>query len=291
MRSASPLEPLFTAVEVMGQRGALQQHQFICDRNSLRRLLKWVRKTEGSKSEDFRIDVDLAGSTCLLTRVEKKATSFITAFQGYGHEYEKASTKWPAGSEGATSHHRIISLKLGGIPIILRCEIDGCVHTSEEDKLSKISKGIGGTNSSSPTSTTVIRGVRVKKSPNPLTPQSSLLEIKTRSAAKPRINWSDVYPQIFFSQTEYLYIARHNDGSFGPVEKHSLTGASLDKHAQSTKASLGKLKDLLESIHNSVLEHGVKTRLTLVCMQGKLGLYHRKGGKIISGDVLSWFAA
>ncbi|KAH8824502.1 hypothetical protein DL96DRAFT_1614279 [Flagelloscypha sp. PMI_526] len=287
MRAASPLEPLFVAVEEMGEHDVLKQHRFISDRNNLRKLFKWVNTKQGHKTEDFRIDVDLAGSTCLLTRVEKNATAFVNSFQGYGHEYEKVATKWPAWCKGATAHHRIISLNLGGIPIILRFEVDGQILSSENDSngLSQATKNLNISQSAAPIE---LRGIKVKRSTNSLTPQSSLLEIKTRSATTP-VNLSDVYPQIFLSQTEFLYVARHNNGLFGPVKKHSLAGDTLSRYAEVTKASLVKLKDLLESIHAAAVAQGGQTGLTLACVQGKLGLYRRKGGKSISGEVLKWF--
>jgi hypothetical protein len=102
----SPLAPLFAAVDDLGAYD-FTGLDFVSDRNNLRKLFRW---TQGVSSEDFRIDVELAGQTCLFTRRDEKDAETITGFRGFGHEYEKAATRLPPGCERATSHHRIISM-------------------------------------------------------------------------------------------------------------------------------------------------------------------------------------
>jgi hypothetical protein len=104
----SPFVPLFAAIDDMNPDFDYKQFDFITDRNGLRKLLRWA--TGVSDENDFRIDVDAAGSTCLLTRVEGRSTETIQGFRGYGHEYEKAATRTTRGCEKATGHHRMISI-------------------------------------------------------------------------------------------------------------------------------------------------------------------------------------
>ena len=108
MRQMSPLVPLFAAIDDMNPSFDYKQFDFITDRNNLRKLLRWA--TGASDEKDFRIDVDVAGSTCLFTRVEEQCTETIQGFRGYGHEYEKAATRPARGCEKATGHHRMISI-------------------------------------------------------------------------------------------------------------------------------------------------------------------------------------
>lgn len=109
----SPLTPIFASIEALGADVDLQDFDVVTDRNNLRKLLRWASGTPEEK--DFRIDVELAGKTCLFTRREEKDSEYVTEFRGFGHEYEKAATRWPKGSERATGHHRIISIVSSGI--------------------------------------------------------------------------------------------------------------------------------------------------------------------------------
>jgi hypothetical protein len=102
---ASPLTPIFAAIDDLGGYD-LKRLDLISDRNNLRKLLRWA--TGVAAGNDFRIDVDLAGQTCLFTRCEEKDAEVVEGFKGYGHEYEKAATRLPAGCEKATGHHRIV---------------------------------------------------------------------------------------------------------------------------------------------------------------------------------------
>lgn len=104
---AFPLAPIFASIEEFGADVDLQSFDLVTDRKNLRKLL---RGTSGAIDEKhFRIDVELAEKTCLLTRREEKDSKNVTEFRGgFRHEYEKAATRWPKGSERATGHHRII---------------------------------------------------------------------------------------------------------------------------------------------------------------------------------------
>jgi len=108
MRQMSPLVPLFAAIDDMHPSFDYNQFDFITDRNNLRKLFRWA--TGSSDENDFRIDVDVAGSTCLFTRLEKQNTETVQGFWGYAREYEKAATKVTRGCEKATGHHRMISI-------------------------------------------------------------------------------------------------------------------------------------------------------------------------------------
>jgi hypothetical protein len=102
----SPLIPLFAAIDDMHRSFNYKQFDFITDRNNLHKLLCWAV----GASNDFRIDVDVRGSTCLFTRSEERNTTTIRHSVGHGHEYEKAATRATRGCEKATGHYRMISI-------------------------------------------------------------------------------------------------------------------------------------------------------------------------------------
>ncbi|KAG1841793.1 hypothetical protein DFJ58DRAFT_807532 [Suillus subalutaceus] len=252
-----------------------KQFDFITDRNNLRKLLRWA---SGSSDEnDFRIDIDVAGSTCLFTRLEAQNTDTVQGFMGYGHEYEKAATRVTRGCERATGHHRMISIDIGGLKILLRFTIEACTSSTndtndEDDLLAAFSGlGIGGASASrtrdtkKPQATVpTVRGVSITQTtPRKVVPQASLIELKTRAAHR-EIDWAEIYPQLYLSQTAFLYIAKHERGNFNTLEKVELGSVSMQTHAR--RAEQGVAKKMW----------GVG--LSLVSKDGKLALYKRHEG-------------
>ena len=75
-------------------------------------------------------------------------------------------------------------------------------------------------------------GIKVKfTTPRSTVPQSHVIEIKTRSSHG-ELDWKEPYPQLYLSQTPYLYLAKHTKGTFGPVEKADLNGQTMAPHAK-----------------------------------------------------------
>ena len=107
--TASPLTPIFAAIDDFhGNEYDFSGIDIVSDRNNLRKLFRWA--TGVADEKDFRIDIDLAGQTCLFTRREEKNAETVLGFKGFGHEYEKAATRLAPGCERTTGHHRIISI-------------------------------------------------------------------------------------------------------------------------------------------------------------------------------------
>ena len=127
-------------------------------------------------------------------------------------------------------------------------------------------------------------------SPRSLVPQSDLIEVKTRSMYR-EPNWRDIYPQLYLSQTAWLYMARHSGGAFEPIEKISLTGDEMKPHAEMMYRSFGKLKNLLKEVLRVVREQGEGVPLSLVRQGGTLSLWRRKAGsgKALGEEITSKF--
>lgn len=106
MGNDTPMLPLFVAIDALHDNFPYKDFDLVTDRNCLRKLLRYI---DNAQTEDnFRIDVDLAGKTCLFTRQEESATR-VDQNTGYGSEYLKAATKAPSGCEKMVGHHRIIT--------------------------------------------------------------------------------------------------------------------------------------------------------------------------------------
>lgn len=115
-KTGSPLTPIFVAIDNLDGYD-FKGLDFVSDRNNLRKLFRWATGVAGQ--DDFRIDIELAGTTCLLTRREAQSSERVSSFKGFGHEYKKAATTHPKGCEKATGHHRIVSIV--GFLVPIRC--------------------------------------------------------------------------------------------------------------------------------------------------------------------------
>ena len=73
----------------------------VSDRSTLRRLLRWIESS--AHVRDFRIDVQLAGSTVIFTRREPTDNENTS---GYDQAFERAATRH---NPDETGHHRIIT--------------------------------------------------------------------------------------------------------------------------------------------------------------------------------------
>ena len=104
-----------------------------------------------------------------------------------------------------------------------------------------------------------------------------MIEIKTRSSRN-ALNWKEAYPQLYLSQTPYLYLARHTDGTFGSVEKIDINDPAMESYAKQAKDAMRKLQLLLVSILTAVRKQGEEKPLSLVYYGGKLKLYKRREG-------------
>ncbi|KAF9240054.1 hypothetical protein BU15DRAFT_46128 [Melanogaster broomeanus] len=286
MLGHSPLLPLFIAIDNMQEKFSYDDLDLVTDRNNLRKLLRFVTGAQAAE-KDFRIDIDLAGKTCLLTRREEKNSETVVGFRGFGHEYEKAATRATPGCERATGHHRIVSYDFGGLKILLRFEVDACLSASTSDdeflesfsSLNIGSRGAAATTAPPASAPTTTSALAVQFTvPRTLTPQSDMIEIKTRASHR-ALDWTEIYPQLYLSQTAYLYVAKHERGNFQTVEKTLLNSATMRPYAKQAETSMGQLKALLGQILGVVRKEGNNVSLSLVCQGGKLTLYKRTTGR------------
>lgn len=281
MGDRSPLIPIFAAIDSMHIDFRYRELDLITDRNSLRKLLRCI---DQQYDKTFRIDVDLLGKTCLLTRCEETLTDTINEFRGYGHEYELAATKPCQGSEKEISHYRIISYHFGRFRVLLRSAVDACAEPAGEGNsflTSFSARGIRTREALQLTNDLAYSsrfGIKVKlTSPRSVLPQSSVIEIKTRAAHR-ELDWTEVYPQLYLSQTPCLYLAKHLRGRFGRVAKVQINSRGMTARAREAEAAMVKLEALLGDILRAVRDHGEGVPLSLVYRAGELQLYKRSEG-------------
>ncbi|EIW75664.1 hypothetical protein CONPUDRAFT_147212 [Coniophora puteana RWD-64-598 SS2] len=284
---SSPV-PLFIAVDTLHDgKFKYDTLDVITDRNSLRKLLRWVT---GSNSNPFRIDVQRSGKTCIFTKVKTADHSAQTT--GYGLGFEAAATRPGPGCEGTYGHYRIITYDFGGLQVLIRFEVDACLSADTNDNVSDelasaLSELTVDTSTSTRQANVDVRysdfGLSVElQSSRELVPQSSLIDLVTRTM-KGDVRWQEVFPQMYLSQTEYLYIARHERGMFGNVEKVRLNGAMSDEIARRRRrvetVEMPKLKAALDAILSVVRKVDDGVQLSLVRERGELALYKLRQGK------------
>ncbi|KIJ62266.1 hypothetical protein HYDPIDRAFT_158061 [Hydnomerulius pinastri MD-312] len=291
MRDHSPLLPIFVAIDSMHENFRYSDLDLVSDRSNVRKLLRFIGGAQGE--QDFRIDIDLVGTTCLFTRREEKNCENFVNFCGYGYEYEKAATTATRGCEKAVGHHRIVSYDFGGLKVLLRFEVDACTlaSTSDDDLLQSFSTLDTGTGGGAATTAPPLPAsvLTVKyTTPRTLVPQSAMIEIKTRAVHR-ALDWTNIYPQLYLSQTAYLYVAKHDRGNFRAVERVDLDGVTMKPYAKQAEASMGKLKALLDVILEAVRKQGSGVPLSLVCQGGKLTLHKRKAGSSIGDGITNRF--
>ncbi|KAJ7162824.1 hypothetical protein C8R46DRAFT_1101622 [Mycena filopes] len=246
---------------------------FVTDRNGLRKLMRWIDSANAdTEAKEFRIDTQLAGTTVLLNRWEKKTRENFSGFS--------------FGCEESTGHHRIVKYDLNGLKMVVRFEVDACIPTAAQSSVGSTSvasiddivdslAGINITTKKSASTPTTTHGLTITDGGAPV-PHASLVELTTRSEKRQfDFDWKDAYPQLFFSQTPHHFLAVHNRGRFGEVNKRKLASTEMRAIERQIQPSLKKLRVALDTIKAIVVEHGQRGRLTLVFRGGKLQVFER----------------
>ncbi|TFK74716.1 hypothetical protein BDN72DRAFT_788324, partial [Pluteus cervinus] len=254
----------------------------VTDRNNLRKLFKWVNRANANP-EEFRIDLHLAGGhTVLMNRWHKQDRE---RGSGCRFNFERASTRYPPGYERSVSHHRIVRYNMNGLSMVVRFDVDACYpaeapHTLSTDDTSvdDLVGALAGVNIGAPLNaaeTANVSGISVRRG-GTLVPQSSLIELTTRSGANREFyDWRVSYPQSFLSEISNHILAIHRRGRFEVVEERRLSSGDRGQLQTEFQDRFKKLHSLLKFIRELVISHGRSGALTLVCEGHELRVYQR----------------
>jgi hypothetical protein len=158
--------------------------------------------------------------------------------------------------------------------------VDACTGEQSVESLTTAFSALSSSDNASGANATQasVSGIIVKHTrPRELVVQSSLIELKTRAAHK-ELDWYEIYPQLYLSQTAWLHIARHARGNFSAPEKVKLGSQRMNVYARAAEEGMGKLKKVLEEVLAAVRHEGEGVPLCLVCVGGELSLHKRKNG-------------
>ncbi|KAL1946157.1 hypothetical protein VTO73DRAFT_15284 [Trametes versicolor] len=173
MGSTSTLIPLFRAVDVVAEDNAdttmdWSAVDFVLDRSSLRKLLRWARSANAPPSPntdrndqitandtgagsrpraapdrtptaargvpDFRLDLQLGGKkTVLVERWDTRTCQYVTPPKyGCRSNFDEAATAPRTGCQSSKYHNRIVQYDLEGLRLVVRYEVDACLIDDED---------------------------------------------------------------------------------------------------------------------------------------------------------------
>ncbi|KAG6101925.1 hypothetical protein E4U30_000702 [Claviceps sp. LM220 group G6] len=245
----SPVAPLFAALFTTNPSFDVRPLDIISDRNFIRRLLWFVNPgSDGDAAEPFTMKLELVGNTLLFGRHETAVTRQIAPnrYHGYGYEFEKAyTTKQIADS---TSHYSIISYRFCGLNMMIRCQTDGFASMKRGTDVSCggfLDRFIPPRERAEPTADISLKEVKVMKKGKTI-PLESIVEIMTCTKLR-SLEFDDIAPQLWMSQTPKLVRAYHSGGLFSKPGVEYV-GFKVQKWERENQYDLGTLGALIEKI-------------------------------------------
>ncbi|KAL2754180.1 hypothetical protein ACRALDRAFT_1063103 [Sodiomyces alcalophilus JCM 7366] len=195
--------------------------------STLGHLLRFV-KGEGLQ---FRMLVEVIGSTVHLIRRENSPHETIPDIRGYGHRFPETYTTWDADVRGSASHQRILGYQFAGLGCLVRFKGDGYLP----DKAGSIPEKQGENSTTSletvtaKLATTGVAPVAPKRGAGSLPlqinpggrviPQEAVFDLKTRSVkSDPDIVMATELPRWWLAQIPNFILARHQFGRFNDIE-------------------------------------------------------------------------
>jgi hypothetical protein len=128
---------------------------------------------------------------------------------GYGVGFENRFTKPLKCAKGSIRHNRVASYTIGGINMVVRFEVDGCISSTRVTPGPGVGRPAG--ESTTPTGFKVVcRGL--------LAAEQSIIELKTGSLAGSNMRAAKFMAQLWFSRTPILIRGYHQgEGTFSKV--------------------------------------------------------------------------
>lgn len=242
-----------------------EQVDVVACSSTLGNLLRFIR----GEDKQFRILVELVGSTVFLIRRENTPRELICDVKGFGHTFPEAYTTWDREVQGSTSHQRIISYRFGDLEFLVRFEADGYIADEEDrddsrglsvpamfdanESMDDLSAALAGNRVNSVATGNghhkdlkILQGGRVVE-------QDHIFELKTRSVRRKQVDtFEDTFgnqlPRLWVAQIPKFILAYHNHGTF---EEISVRDARADIQVWE-KDHLEDLSRLAALIHHII---------------------------------------
>lgn len=315
--SSGPLTPLLACVRYWNPEFEFHVMDVVSDRSDLLKLFRWA---ENTRIDDFRIEIQGAGSsTVLMQRWEYIMNQ--SWHPTYGDDFKRQMTR-PSGELLPTDgHHRVITYvsyfdnapeclilkhhlhaqELGGMRLLVRCHIDACfrVKTEKIDDLASLaalltlSEGKG--SMKGPVET--IADLSILSSGTKLVPQANLIKVATKRISAQTDVLHKKFPQLALSGTPNLIIGMQRDGLVQRIERSTPEQIVAEGSRPSSQKAMRKLAAVLHQIqcavmglaYDPVTEGRTGRMLSLVCENGRLALYERHSGHQVPKTLLDFF--
>lgn len=164
--------------------------------------------------------------------------------------------------------------------MLVRFEVDACNYTAPSVSAPNVVPKPGRPrNGSTDSGITIIPAGR-------LVPQTSLLELKTRSVLS-NVNTRDFYPQLLFSQTPTVLLARHERGTFLSCEPLYLV--DMVEEEEGAQRGLKMTGDVLVELRELAMGHWEGGKFSWVCCGDKLDVFEREGEARLPPSLLAHF--
>jgi hypothetical protein len=187
----------------------------------------------------------------------------------------------------------------GGLQMVVRYEVDACSRSSlgaedspsrsgsNVDDLTDLLAGASLTDAKKSQEHTQLSIIRA----GTVVPQADILELTTRSVRNaPDFDWGEALPQLHLSGTPMHILGIHERGTFQEIRKTRIGSTELRSAEAKAQLGLRKLRAVLESIQDVMVGGDLSgKKVSLVCKDGKLRLYERKGADLVPESVLQRF--
>lgn len=201
----------------------------LLNRNSLRKFFDFCM---GRNQDSFRVNLFLVKDTLIIERCVRSTKEYLNGSDGsgFGHSFERATTRLPPGLGDSSAHHRVLRYNLGGLECAVRFEVDASYDDLSEtagteagvpnvsaqgDAIGSLEASFSSMALGKSTDTPVMNNASMSAiARGPGTPQASLAELKTQVGMK---NRPKVVPQLWFGRTRYLIKGYHQGGHFDKV--------------------------------------------------------------------------
>jgi len=308
----NPLEPMIKAISIT-QRAINKEFKLadecidiVADRNSLRKLLRFVRASGPDRDprpvrfREFRIDVQLAPNGRTLVFIPHEGINAGSSrFRGLGYNFKRATTIEPTSLVATNtrtrvsqlqpiSYHRIVRYDLLGLRFLVRSEVDAMMPSSKvepgpakAEDIEDLVNAFTHTSISDPTVPLKPEPVGPKQqaeivsidgsklhyvSHGELIPQSNIIDVRTVSSKG--IAWSDVYPQLLLSQISTTKLATQLQGRVDTIKTYDIKGEALQETRNRMNPELNSLTKVLTQIRDIARSPQNQGKSLALCWSG-----------------------
>ncbi|KAE8154702.1 hypothetical protein BDV25DRAFT_93909 [Aspergillus avenaceus] len=256
-----PLQPAVNAILKTNEDFACNEVDIFTCASAMGNLLRFVRGVD----KEFRIIVEVIGSTAFFLRRENSPIETIPNVRGYGHTFPEASTTWEHGVKGSETHQRMVQYTFSGLTCVVRVEVDGYLSNLPLRRDQHVAGGDTGVDEqliSALQGSAVTphkpqgakRGLSIQSGGQEV-PQSALFDLKTRSFRRKDTDILDEeLPRLWVRQIPTFILGFHEYGVFNDVRVQYVR-EDVERWEKANEDSLRRFASLLHTLIDFAIGH------------------------------------